>query len=237
MKKIFRVCIAAALLACMLSVTALAAGEGTISLEGPPAAVAVGDEFQVILSVEAEDIAAMQYSLTFDEAFRIVNTEIVSGMPGSLPYHVAKGIWANIEGFSWDVQEEDLSSLCNTDLSGQLIVFTFKSVSEVKDGDISVWAMGCDVEENVIEFEDTSVKVTVSDPSGKLLGDVNGDGVVKQSDSTFLLRYLSGSANTIDMDTADINGDGKLTQTDYSYLVRYLAGWTVQYAIGQPISG
>lgn len=234
MKKILCVLVSVTLLFCVLSLSALAAGEEPLALKGPSGSVAVGEEFQVVLCVTASDIAAFQYSVAYDEAFRILSTELVDATDSTLVNHVAKGVWLNMP-LSESVDIGNFGILSNTDLSGEFIVFTFTSVSAVDGGVISVEAFGSDNEENRKDFPVSSVEVTTIDPSAKLLGDVNGDGAISQTDSVLLLRSISGWTVSIDAVAADINRDGKLTQTDYAFLVRYLAGWDVSYAIGQPI--
>lgn len=62
-------------------------------------------------------------------------------------------------------------------------------------------------------------------PTAKV-GDVNGDGEIKNDDAMLLKRYVAGWENiTIVKANADINGDGEIKNDDAMILKRYVAGW------------
>ena len=65
---------------------------------------------------------------------------------------------------------------------------------------------------------------------GKLLGDVNGDGVVNSADSTLITRKLAGWDVSIDSSVGDVNGDGVFNGADATLITRKLAGWNVEFA-------
>lgn len=62
-------------------------------------------------------------------------------------------------------------------------------------------------------------------------GDVNGNGVINQTDMSILKRYLTnysaetGSSTVEVKKGADVNGDGRINQTDSSMLKRYLVNY------------
>lgn len=62
--------------------------------------------------------------------------------------------------------------------------------------------------------------VTLYDPSGSLLGDVNGDGHLSISDLTILINYLlTEDGSSLILANADINGDGEVNVTDVTMLI------------------
>ena len=58
-----------------------------------------------------------------------------------------------------------------------------------------------------------------------IYGDVNGDGVVTEDDSTVLKQYFAGYMVTIDEFAADVDNDGELTRRDAMILARHTASW------------
>ena len=83
------------------------------------------------------------------------------------------------------------------------------------------------------DFSETSLLggtgvITVDE--GKLLGDVNGDGVVNSADSTLITRKLAGWDVSIDSSVGDVNGDGVFNGADATLITRKLAGWNVEFA-------
>lgn len=59
---------------------------------------------------------------------------------------------------------------------------------------------------------------------GTMLGDVTGDGSIKESDYTRLKNYLAGSTSYICTDNADVDGNGKVNKKDLTILREYLDG-------------
>ena len=59
--------------------------------------------------------------------------------------------------------------------------------------------------------------ITMTSPSGAFLGDINGDGIIDNSDVIAMSRYIDGLTSTIS-DAADINGDGKIDSEDIAIL-------------------
>ncbi|MCR5808766.1 MAG: hypothetical protein K6G56_04315 [Clostridiales bacterium] len=63
-------------------------------------------------------------------------------------------------------------------------------------------------------------------PPDPLLGDVNGDGAVNNTDALLLLRYtmsLIGESD-LDLSVGDLNGDGSYTSADVLIIIRYTMG-------------
>jgi hypothetical protein len=58
-----------------------------------------------------------------------------------------------------------------------------------------------------------------------LLGDVNGDGVINESDYAVLSRYIAGDNVAIDIRAADIDQDGQITTSDLTLLELYIIGY------------
>ena len=63
---------------------------------------------------------------------------------------------------------------------------------------------------------------------GYIIGDVDGSGVIDETDSILLSRYLIGWNVKINLDSADINRDGRINDWDSVILERYLAGWNIK---------
>ena len=59
---------------------------------------------------------------------------------------------------------------------------------------------------------------------GTMLGDVTGDGYVKETDYTRLKSYLAGSTSYICTDNADVDGNGKVNKKDLTLIREYLDG-------------
>ncbi|MBR1393900.1 MAG: fibronectin type III domain-containing protein [Ruminococcus sp.] len=70
------------------------------------------------------------------------------------------------------------------------------------------------------------IRVRTSSP---VTGDMDGDGVLNESDSTPILDYLTGGTDGEDLDpyVADINGDGYVDLLDYALLKMLLAGMEI----------
>ncbi|MBQ2679647.1 MAG: leucine-rich repeat protein, partial [Firmicutes bacterium] len=82
-----------------------------------------------------------------------------------------------------------------------------------------------DNDRKVAEVQEDGTEVEIA----CMIGDINDDGDVTQTDKLILSRYLAkwdGYASKIlNWDAADINGDSDVTQTDKLILSRYLAKW------------
>ena len=65
------------------------------------------------------------------------------------------------------------------------------------------------------------------DSEEKLMGDVNGDGLVDSADAMLVSRYVNAWPDiVIDMQTADLDGSGTVDNADAMILARYVNGWT-----------
>jgi len=65
-------------------------------------------------------------------------------------------------------------------------------------------------------------------------GDVDYNEAVDTRDATTLLRYLSGADDQVLVDRfADLNGDGEANEADMEYLMKLLAGWDLS-SISEP---
>ncbi|TYQ15815.1 UNVERIFIED_CONTAM: dockerin type I repeat protein [Acetivibrio alkalicellulosi] len=74
-----------------------------------------------------------------------------------------------------------------------------------------------------LEFINGGVEITNNDL--KILGDLNGDGVINSKDYVLLKRYILEIIDELpvnDISVADLNGDGKIDSVDYTLLRRYI---------------
>ena len=65
-----------------------------------------------------------------------------------------------------------------------------------------------------------------TEPLVRILGNVNGDGIISTIDATLIHRYLSKISTNINdemMKPADINDDGAVSIIDITYMMRYIA--------------
>lgn len=95
------------------------------------------------------------------------------------------------------------------------------------------------VQEIVKEYIQTNPEIATSTaavrftlPAGRALGDVNGDGLVDDSDATLILRYTVGKAEITDEDAlwaADVNGDGEIDAKDATLILKYSTGDSTEY--------
>lgn len=73
----------------------------------------------------------------------------------------------------------------------------------------------------------TSTTTSTTDPSGKLMGDTNADGIVDISDVILLARYAAEEPNLPitqkGVANSDMNGDGKYTAEDVAKIIRIIA--------------
>lgn len=56
------------------------------------------------------------------------------------------------------------------------------------------------------------------------LGDITGDGSVKETDYTRLKKYIAGSTSYVCKDNADLDGNGKINSKDLTLLRQYIDG-------------
>jgi hypothetical protein len=70
----------------------------------------------------------------------------------------------------------------------------------------------------------------------RLLGGVNGDGLVNSTDALIILSADAGldTSQFCPMNCGDVNADGQINSTDALILLSYDAGMTVPFALGQP---
>ena len=62
-----------------------------------------------------------------------------------------------------------------------------------------------------------------SSADGRLDGDANRDGRVTAADAAYILRYVSGTDDRMDLDamlSADVNGNGRIEESDASAILR-----------------
>lgn len=82
-----------------------------------------------------------------------------------------------------------------------------------------------------------TVTVTKADPSGRLLGDVNNDGVITLADATSIQKYLAQYLvfTSADLAVADVNSDGKCDIQDATIIMKFAAQMNIDYQIGKTI--
>lgn len=78
-----------------------------------------------------------------------------------------------------------------------------------------------------------NIGVTASgDSSSTIMGDVNSDGSVNNTDLALLMKYINGWNITINIVAANTNGDSTINNKDYALLIRFINGWDVE--LSQP---
>lgn len=71
--------------------------------------------------------------------------------------------------------------------------------------------------------------VTVKDGSIDYVpGDINGDGVLDNTDVSRFMQYNAGWDVEVNMVALDVNGDGSINNKDVTRLMQYNAGWDVE---------
>ena len=58
-----------------------------------------------------------------------------------------------------------------------------------------------------------------------VIGDLNNDTYINNSDVILLRRYLAGWETSVKKEACDVNGDGVVNNRDAMHFARYLAGW------------
>lgn len=68
-------------------------------------------------------------------------------------------------------------------------------------------------------------------PKGPVKGDVNGDGIVDNSDYELMMQYRAGeiAEDALDLEAADVNNDGNINVTDVTILNKYIEGDNAGY--------
>lgn len=93
-------------------------------------------------------------------------------------------------------------------------------------GEYTVWYY-VEATDNYNATAKKSIKVTMTD--NRLMGDVNGDGVVDLTDYSDLAKYIAewtGYDEIVDVQTADFNNSGAPDLEDLSILAKCLSEWT-----------
>lgn len=81
-----------------------------------------------------------------------------------------------------------------------------------------------------------SKNVEILTESSLLLGDVNFDGVVNESDNNIIVEYLTRQNSAVCKIVADVNLDGLVNVDDCNYLLRTQNGKLVEDHVGRPLS-
>ena len=90
--------------------------------------------------------------------------------------------------------------------------------------------------DDVITFESLAIEGLPSEPlifqlSDMLLGDVNGDGEVNNTDATLIVYYKLGRVLPVfHGEVADVNNDGDINNTDATRIVYYKLGRIISLA-------
>ena len=118
----------------------------------------------------------------------------------------------------------------NTDFDGKIMTLTFEINAGTEEGDYPVtvtYNSGdiYDSDEIEYDFRIISGGITVT---GRVAGDINGDGIVNNKDVTRLVKYLAGEEITVVEASLDVNGDGTVNNKDLTRLIKYLAGVNVE---------
>ena len=90
-----------------------------------------------------------------------------------------------------------------------------------KEGYAGIWS----------DYTLSAADLTIT-PSYRLIGDVDGDGVIQTKDAVLIERYLAGAytPDALGLLTADTDGDGAVTDNDAQRIQQYIAGITESFA-------
>lgn len=136
---------------------------------------------------------------------------------------------------SFRSDEDEISvELLQNDATVDLTIVTGNaasySFSDVEDGD---YQLRISKKNHATRTYDVTVSGdTVQDAKIHLMGDISGDGAVKNGDYSRILAYLKGTKGLSDYEfaCADISGDGAVKNGDLSRVLAYLKGtrelWT-----------
>ena len=190
--------------------------------------VAVGSGQNGFLNAEswAVDSEANTMTEKSEGVYEIVFDEVGANVEYQVKF-AANGGW----GMNWGLVKGTEAAL-NTPNPAQYnaednIVFTPESEDEyVKITltlDLSAW------DKVTKEGAAYTIKVEpVDEPTGPIMGDVNGDGKVDIADAT-AIQYASIDLPTegaFNADLADVNGDGRISILDATCVQKYVAGYT-----------
>lgn len=248
-KRIISLLLATMLLVGVMSVSAFAAGElfatdgvtGTMELKAPAEAIAVGDTFEVVVGITAEEAVAISLEFEYPaEAMTLDSVALVNGVPGGFPVAEGNHYWWLGCCSDGDIEVDDELKF---DLAGDFLKLTFTAEAAAENAEITVKAEGGsydDVEYRInIDAQTAVVNIKAADVEKPeiILGDVNGDGKIRPADASVILKYVADILTLDDSQilAADVNGDGKIRPADASTILKYVADIDTGFAIGEPI--
>ena len=171
----------------------------------------------VIDPADATTICRVNATFTVDEW----SIEIASGLDGDITTFPGSNVIIDRENLILKNWEDGLTKdviEANVTTIGDNASLQFKANSSGKFGTgakVRLWA------------DETTF---VADYCVLLRGDVNGDGMIKATDSSQITRYLVGVVDIEDDDivylAADVDNSGTIKATDASVITRYLVGTT-----------
>lgn len=245
-KRIISLLLATMLLVGVMSVSAFAAGElfatdgvtGTMELTAPAEAIAVGDTFEVVVGITAEQAVAISLEFGYPaEAMTLDSVALVNGVPGGFPVAEGNHYWWLGCYSDGDIEVDDELKF---DLAGDFLKLTFTAKAAAEDAEITVKAEGGsydDVEYRINIAAQTAVvniKAADVEKTVVLLGDVNDDGKVNGKDATLIAKASSGIETLSDLQkvAANVNGDTRVNGKDATIVAKYSAKIDVDPADG-----
>ena len=189
---------------------------------------APGGTIQVAVSVQDNPgLAALMLRISYDRDVLTLASVSDGGLLGKGSFQAGNDLTAVPYTVLW---ADSLASQNHTQ-DGDLLILTFRVAENAQNGETTVTVsydadstVNVDLEPVTFQTESGTIRV-----SGRIAGDVNGDGSVDLKDVTILRRYLAGGWDvTIDEENADVNGSGTVTLVDVILITRFLAGgWNV----------
>ena len=158
-----------------------------------------------------------------------------------LDYDLALLSYIGLEdsGFTgWDVSNyrwtwiNDGSVFNNNSYNGEIVKLKFKVLENASEGESFISMSNCQMRNYIMEGDDIATfsifpeivpgKVTVT--TGRIPGDIDGDGAVTVADLIPLIRVMLQDPIDYDASLADLDGDGEVTMSDLIIMVHYILG-------------
>lgn len=236
---------------CLLTFTALAAGEAKISAEQVLLYMEDGQEHDA--NVGGGQVGVGTYTLSLSQPTEVkaweefetsVSFSATPGVAGGsviVSYDAAQfkflGYEGVLQGFSVTVNEKYATGKVKLSFAGtlgvaegELIRLRFISKDNPTEEISSEISMAGELYTQI----GTRILPVISGASFSMtpdeeppeVGDTDKNGAQDTRDATALLQYLGGNTDSVTVDAlADLNGDGVVTEADMDYLMKLLAGW------------
>lgn len=235
MKKVLSVLLAVALCFSVFSVAVFAEGEDIQLKLDAPANAKTGDTITVTVSLESnKGYAGLMYELGFDSTqLSLEDAKFVGNFAGDGSAAGMLGMFSDDKTRAASlVLPADENAAGVTTETGTLATYTFKVLANgtqeaATNVNLTLTVTNAfDKDTNDLSANAPTAAVSV-EYTDRLLGDVNGDGVVNAKDVTYLKRYnAKWSGYDVELSVGDVNKDGVINAKDVTYLKRYNAKWS-----------